>query len=113
MAKPKLTRNRIILAFAIAIITDAIQISMTPAIFTGILAIPGEIADFVIDCVVMVAMTLLLGFHWMFLPSMLVELTPGLDLLPTWTGCVAYVVWRRKKEQPPRQIKTVVDNSLK
>jgi len=45
------------------------------------------------------AMTKLLGFHWMFLPSFGLEVIPGLDLLPTWIGCVAFVVWQRKKEQ--------------
>ena len=65
--------------------------------------IPGELADFLLDCVVMVATTMLLGFHWMLLPTLFVEVIPGLDLLPTWTACVAYVVWRRKKEQIRQQ----------
>ena len=45
------------------------------------------------------ATTVLLGFHWMLLPSLLMEIVPGLDLIPTWTGCVAFVVWQRKKQQ--------------
>ncbi len=49
----------------------------------------------------MVVMTRILGFHWLFLPSFLVEVVPELDLLPTWVGCVAVVVWQRKKETPP------------
>jgi hypothetical protein len=26
---------------------------------------------------------------------------PEVDLLPTWVGCVAFVVWQRKKENGP------------
>ena len=110
MDKPRLTQNRIILTFAIAIIADVIQFPITAVTATGIFSIPGELADFVLDCFVMVATCLLLGFHWALLPSLFVELVPGLDLLPTWTACVAFVVWQRKKEQaqaPP--VHAVVD----
>jgi hypothetical protein len=31
------------------------------------------------------------------LPSFFVEAIPGIELLPTWTGCVAWVVYRQKK----------------
>ena len=103
MDKPKLTQNRIILAFAIAVIADIIQFPITAVTVTGIFSIPGEIADLVVDCIVMIATTMLLGFHWVLLPSLFVEVIPGLDLFPTWTGCVAFLVWRRKKQraQPP------------
>ena len=92
-----------ILAFAIAGIADVLQFPITAATATGVLSIPGEAVDFVLDCVVMVATSLLLGFHWVLLPSLVLEAIPGPDLLPTWTACVAYVVWRRKKQQaqPP------------
>jgi len=87
------------LAFAIAGVADLLQFPITAATATGLFSIPGELADFVVDCAVMVATTLLLGFHWVFLPSLVLEAIPGPDLLPTWTACVAYVVWRRRKEQ--------------
>jgi hypothetical protein len=98
MAKPELTKPRIIAAFAIAIIADLIQLPLTAVEATGFGMIPGEFADFIVDCFVMGATTVLLGFHWILLPSLFVEVIPGLDLIPTWTGCVAFVVWRRKKE---------------
>jgi hypothetical protein len=110
MDKPKLTRARIILAFAIAGVADLIQFPITAATATGVLSMPGEFADFVVDCVVMVATTLLLGFHWVFLPSLFLEAIPGPDLLPTWTACVAYVVWRWKKQQAhPPPVSPVID----
>jgi hypothetical protein len=53
---------------------------------------------------------MLLGFHWVLLPSLFVEVIPGLDLFPTWTGCVAFLVWRRKKQQAqPPPFSPVVD----
>ena len=118
--KPKITRKRIILAFAVALFADAIQIPITAATGTGILAVPGEMTDFVVDCFVMLITSLLLGFHWLLLPSLFVEVVPGLDLLPTWTGCVACVVALRKRERSQPAINreseylpaTVTSNSL-
>ena len=110
MDKPKLTQSRVILAFAIAVIADVMQFPITAVTATGLLFIPGEFADLFVDCAVMVATTMLLGFHWVLLPSLFVEVIPGLDLLPTWTACVAYVVWRRKKDQAqPPPLGSVVD----
>jgi hypothetical protein len=104
MDKPKLTRNRIMVAYAIAVIADVLEFPIAAAEITIAGAPTGELAAFLVDCIVMGAMTKLLGFHWMFLPSFCVEVIPGLDLLPTWVGCVAFVVWQRKKErtsEPP------------
>ena len=96
---PKITRTRIVLAFAVSVIADALQFPISGATATGILAIPGEAADVALDVVVMVITSALLGFHTALLPSFVLELVPGLDLLPTWTGCVAFVVWRRKQAE--------------
>jgi|SRR5215831_4305880 len=103
MEKPLLTRKRILLAFALAAIADIVQFPITVSEATGVFSIPGELADLVVDCVLMSATTMLLGFHWMLLPTLFLEIVPGLDLLPTWTACVAYVVWLRKKEQTHTQ----------
>jgi hypothetical protein len=99
MTNPKLTKDRIILAIIIAVIADILEFPITGAEATLIGAPEGMFAAFALDCVVMGAMTKILGFHWMFLPTFAVEVVPGLDLLPTWVGCVAYVVSQRKKEQ--------------
>jgi hypothetical protein len=99
MAKPKLTRNRIMAAYAIAVIADVLEFPIAAAEITVAGAPLGELSAFFLDCIVMGAMTNLLGFHWMFLPSFGLEVIPGLNLLPTWVGCVAFVVWQRKKEQ--------------
>ena len=99
MEKPKLSQRRIFCAFAVAILADAIQFPATAAAVTGIFAIPSETMDLILDCVVMVITSFLIGFHWMLLPTTFIEAIPGLDLLPTWTACVALVVRQRSKEQ--------------
>jgi len=45
----------------------------------------------VLDLVVGGILVRLLGWHWAFLPSLVAELVPGLDLFPTWTAAVWYV----------------------
>jgi hypothetical protein len=110
MDRPVLTRKRIILALAIAVVADAIQFPIVAVEATGIFSIPGELADFLVDCVVMVVATLLLGFHRILLPTLFVEVIPGLDLFPTWTACVTYVIWLRKKEHvQPQSVSPVID----
>lgn len=99
MNKPELTTGRILLAFSIAVIADMVQFPITAVAATGILSVPILIADFFVDLFVMVTVSLIIGFHWVLLPSVFVEVIPGLDLFPMWTGCVAFVVWQRKKKQ--------------
>ena len=109
MHTAKLSKQRIAAAIAVAIIADAIQFPITAATMTGVLAVPGESADLLIDSVMTVVTSSLLGFHWILLPSFVFEAIPGFDLFPTWTGCVAYVVWRRKKEQGAPPVVDVVE----
>jgi hypothetical protein len=96
---PALTQTRIVLAVAVAALADLIQVPITMAENSGLLFIPGVIADALLDCVTMAVTILLLGFHKLLLPSFLMEAVPELDAVPTWTGCVAFVVWQRKKGQ--------------
>ena len=109
MHTQKLSKQRIAAAFAAAVIADAIQFPITAATMTGVLAVPGEGADLLVDSVMTVVTSSLLGFHWILLPSFVFEAIPGFDLFPTWTGCVAYVVWRRKKQQAAPPIVDVVE----
>jgi hypothetical protein len=86
-------------AVAIAIFADLLQIPITAMFFTGFLAVPSEIADVVVDTAAAVLITALIGFDIMLLPTFVLELVPGLDLLPTWLGCTAYVVWRKRRQE--------------
>jgi hypothetical protein len=108
MIKPKLTKSRIIVAFAVAVIADLLEFPITAAEATVIGAPAGELGAVVVDIGAFGIMTWLLGFHWMFLPSFAIEVVPGIDMLPTWVGCVGYVVWQRKKADQPRPAARVV-----
>lgn len=88
-----LTRSRVALALSIAAVMDAIQIGMGPfgwAFF-----------DQGADVVAMIATSLLIGFHPLLLPTFVIELFPGVDVMPTWTGCVAAVLLLRRRSSPP------------
>ncbi|MEO6183651.1 MAG: hypothetical protein ABIP71_11250, partial [Verrucomicrobiota bacterium] len=83
----RLTPLRIGLAFTIAIFADGLQWVLGPLGLTFF--------DEIIDVIAMILEIALLGFHWLLLPTFAVEFIPVVDLLPTWTGCVALVVSMR------------------
>jgi hypothetical protein len=87
------TAARITFAFIIAGIADVLQLPLNLAFASGLLAVPAEIAIIIVDVIAFTATTFLLGFHWLLIPSALVEFFPGIDLLPTWLACVSAVVW--------------------
>jgi hypothetical protein len=97
---PPLTIGRIAAAVAIAMAVDGVQLVLGP--------IGWVVADEILDVVAMVAISWLLGFHPLLLPTFLIELFPVADVLPTWTGCVGLVValrWRAQRREtalPPR-----------
>jgi hypothetical protein len=86
---PVVTRRRMWLAFAIAVVADAVQLALGPLGWTFF--------DQIIDVIAMVLLTLVIGFHPLFLPTFLLEFFPVVDMLPTWTGCVAVVVALRRR----------------
>ena len=92
---PELTRTRIWLAFTVAGLTDALQLLLG---FIGWLGF-----DEVLDIIAMILTSAALGFHMLLLPTFVIELFPVADMLPTWTGCTAAVVFLRRKtqSQPP------------
>jgi hypothetical protein len=54
-------------------------------------------AEDVLDFGVAALLVNLLGWHWEFLPSFLVKLVPGVDLVPFWTMAVANVYRKSKR----------------
>jgi hypothetical protein len=84
------------LAWMVALATDAIQIIAFPMFAEGALS-P---ADSILDIAVGIILVRLLGWHWAFLPTLAVELVPGLDLFPTWTAAVWFVS-RQMGAEPP------------
>jgi hypothetical protein len=89
---PPLTRERMAVAFAIAIATDVLQFLLGPMGWAG--------ADQVLDIAAMLLTSRVLGFHPLLLPTFVLEFLPVTDMLPTWTGCVAIVVALRKRQHP-------------
>lgn len=72
-------------AWAVAVGIDALQVFIFPSTVEGVFS-PVEI---VLDFLAMAVLTMLVGWHWAFIPSIIVELVPGLDLAPTWTIALA------------------------
>ena len=92
---PRLTRGRIVLALAIAIVADGLQILLGP--------LGWVFPDQTIDLAAMILISWVIGFHILLLPTFVIELVPLLEDLPTWTACAVAVIALRKREQrqPP------------
>jgi hypothetical protein len=86
----ELTRGRIWTALSLAAVADAVQLGLIPFFGEGFLSPANDGLDLVVAAV----MFLLLGWHWALLPSALVEMVPALNLFPTWTAAVIFVVRR-------------------
>jgi len=99
-----LTRSRVRLAYSVAITVDALQWVLGP---------PGWLlADEILDVAAMALISGAIGFHPLLLPTFALEFLPVVDLVPTWTGCVALVVALRKRQQnaaPPPAPGPVID----
>jgi len=92
---PVLTRRRMVLALAVAMVADGLQFLLDGVGWLG--------PDEVIDCVAMVLVGRLIGFHPLLLPTFLIEFIPLFDDLPTWTACTAAVIALRRRERNPTQ----------
>jgi hypothetical protein len=102
LAKPVLSRKRILFAFAVAVLTDVIQFLLGPFGWT--------FADEIMDVIAMILISLTLGFHPLLLPTFVVEIVPIVDMFPTWTVCTAVLVaMRRRERQAPPADPTVID----
>lgn len=86
----KITTTRMVLAVMVAIGADALQFLLLPFAWTFV--------DSAIDVVAMLIITWLVGFHWLLLPTFVIEFVPVIDALPTWTACTLAVVAMRKRE---------------
>jgi len=90
---PVLTRNRVWLAYAVALTADLLQFALGP--------LGWAFADEILDVAAMLLTWRLLGFHPLLLPTFVLEVVPIADMLPLWTGCVALVVALRRRQQTP------------
>src|SRR4051812_24381877 len=72
--RPPLTPNRIRLAYATAVATDAAQLLLGP--------LGWAFADEILDIVATIVNWRLLGFHPLLLPTFALEFLPMADMLP-------------------------------
>ena len=84
-------------AWMVAMAADALQLAVFPLFVEGALS-P---ADAVLDAVVAVVLVRLLGWHWAFLPTLMIEALPGADLFPTWTAAVFFVTRQSHHQGEP------------
>jgi hypothetical protein len=94
-----------IAALSVAVAADVLQLPLMLALVASagsvvgvVAAIPIEAVDIVVDVITACVTTWLIGFHWALLPTVFLEAVPGLAAAPTWTGCVLFVIWRRRRE---------------
>jgi hypothetical protein len=81
-------RSRKAAALAIAAGADVLQFAVMPLFSEGF-ASPFNDG---LDVAVAAALVWLLGFHWALLPAIAAEMVPALDLAPTWTASVLFIV---------------------
>ena len=86
------TSRRIWAARGVAMLADAIQLAIFPAVIEGAFS-P---VDDVFDLLVAGVLTLLVGWHIAFIPSFIVKLMPVADLAPTWTVAIFIATWGSK-----------------
>ncbi|HYX53635.1 MAG TPA: hypothetical protein VE783_09285 [Candidatus Limnocylindrales bacterium] len=85
------------LAWLVAIIADALQLLAFPVFMEG----GASPFDDALDLLVAAILIRTLGWHWAFLPTLMAEVVPGLDLFPTWTAAVFFVT----RKQVPSESK--------
>jgi hypothetical protein len=82
--RPRLSKRRLALAFALAVLADGLSVLLT-------LAPPLQWAA---DVVTAILLFIVLGWQWILLPGLIMEAIPGLDVLPFWVLVVgAVAVW--------------------
>jgi hypothetical protein len=81
-ASAPISKKRMALAFLVAAVSDAGSIPAE--------AIPP--LEWGIDIVTAVLLLLILGFHWQFVPALIVEAIPGLAVFPSWMAAVLAIV---------------------
>jgi hypothetical protein len=77
----RFSRKRLVLAFAIAALSDAVSIflTLTPPL------------QWILDLATAIVLFALLGWQWFLLPGLILEAIPGLSIMPFWVLVVAGV----------------------
>src|ERR1700729_3630568 len=89
--KAYINRTTLRAAYCIAIFADLLEIGLWPVFSEGF----ASILDDILDIIVCIVLTLLVGWHIAFIPSFLIKFVPGIDLAPTWT--IAVIIATRNR----------------
>lgn len=100
------TPGRIKAARIVAISADFLQIVAFPFFGEGFLSPLND----ALDAVVGLTLILLVGWHYAFLPTFLVEMLPVGDVIPTWTMAVLLVT--RQKPAVPAESASAGQSSV-
>lgn len=100
--------SRMRIAFALAAVADIVQIAVFPVFVEG----AASPADDLLDLGMAGLLSLLLGWHWEFLPSFLGKLVPGVDFVPLWTLSVANV-YRKSKQAGETETGPVIEGDIR
>ena len=84
-------------ALVVALVADGLQWVLLPLVLGG----GASPVNNAIDVGVAIAMIVLVGWHWAFLPTFIAELIPVFDLVPTWTIAV-WLATRGRRPTPPQ-----------
>ena len=84
----------------IAVAADVIQWLVAPTLMVPGLGLAVEDA---VDVAVAATMVWLLGWHWAFLPTVVAEAVPLMNLVPSWTAAVLLVT-RKAPEAPTKEV---------
>jgi hypothetical protein len=89
--------KRILAARVLAVVADAIQLGLLPLFVQGAASPLNDALDVAVGA----AMVALVGWNWVFLPTVVTELLPVVDLAPTWTIAALIATRQRKAEALP------------
>jgi hypothetical protein len=82
--RPRFSRRRLALAFAVAALSDGLSFFLTP--------VPP--LQWAADGVTALLLFMVLGWQWVLLPGLVMETIPGLNVFPFWVLVVgAVAVW--------------------
>jgi hypothetical protein len=92
-SRPRVSKTRLILAFAIAGLADLLSIvlSFSPPV------------QWACDVTTAVLLFVVLGRQWILLPALIMEAIPGLYVFPFWVLVVTAIAWRGTVRDGPRK----------
>ena len=93
--KPPITPRQKAAALVVAGIVDFLQLTLIPALEIG------YILDDILDFIAAIALMAICGFKWQFILAFFLELTPFVDLFPTWTAVALLLPTQQPRQNAP------------